>query len=95
MVRRIFGPRKARGRLAILAGAVGATLAAALMAGLVAAHPHHNEEERFEAAATQLLAQGKECDEVLVIEDTPDAVVVTCRVGVGASKRSVKYSLRK
>ena len=95
MVRCIFGPRKARGRSAILASAVAATVAAALMAGLVAAHPHHNEEEMFEATTAQLLAQGKECDEVLEIEDTPDAVVVTCRVGVGASERPVKYSLRK
>lgn len=94
MARRLFGPRRRRG-VATLAVAAG-TFAAALMAGLVVAHPGHEDEDAFEKMLATLTAQGKPCDEVVEIEDAPTAILVTCRVRAGdKGEQAVAYRLPK
>lgn len=93
--RRIFGPRRPRGGAFIAVGTLVAGLAAAVMAGLVAAHPGHEEEDAFDKLLATLTAQGKPCDEVVEIEDAVDVVIVTCAIRAGSDAKRVVYRIAK
>ena len=71
-------------------------LGVATGAGVTLAHPHHDEDELFETVAAVLAQQGKPCDEVLEVSESPTAILVTCRVATAdKGAQSVAYRLQK